>query len=119
MSKANESLDRADEIIMNAFKEGMSIMDVGDNLVVKHRLSLFGDWINGAYYLNERGFDYALNGCRKGLLENMERLKKIDNLTIETQSFSAKRQNISFWLSIIAGISSFIGIILGCLGLFQ
>lgn len=110
---SEKALDRADEIIMDAFKNGMSIADVGNNLVVKHRLNLFGEWIGGAYYLNERGFDYALSGCRKGLIEHIERAKTIDDLTIKVQSFSAKRQNTAFWVSIISVIVSLIGIFTG------
>ena len=117
MSK--ESLDLADSIIMDAYKNGLSIISTGDNKVVKHRLNLFGEWIEGAYYLNERGFEYALSGCRKGLTEHIERTKEIENLSIKVQDFSAKRQNIAFWLSIIAGVGSIIGIATGCLALYQ
>lgn len=110
MSK--KALDIADEIIMDAFRNGMSIADIGDNLVVKHRLNLFGKWISGAYYLNERGFDYALSGCRKGLIEHIERLKTIDDLSIKVQSFSAKKQKYTFWIAVIGCIAA-IGQIIG------
>lgn len=100
MSK--ESLEMADEIIMEAFKEGLSTKNGGNNLVIRHRLRLFGDWINGNYYLNERGFDYAMNGCRKGIEESKLNEKRIESLEIKIKSFSARWQWLSLVLSILA-----------------
>ena len=81
MSK--ESLDLADSIIMDAYKNGLSIISTGDNKVVKHRLNLFGEWIDGAYYLNDRGFDYAASGCRAGIKEKQVKDEYVIDLGIE------------------------------------
>ena len=81
MSK--ESLDLADSIIMDAFKNGLSIISTEDNKVVKHRLNLFGEWIDGAYYLNDRGFDYAASGCRAGIKEKQVKDEYVIDLGIE------------------------------------
>ena len=79
-----ESLDAADRIIMDAYVNGLSIMIVDDNKVIMHRLSLFGEWIDGVYYLNERGFDYAANGCRAGIKEKQAKDKYVIDLSIES-----------------------------------
>ena len=81
MSK--ESIDLADSIIMDAYKNGLSIISTEDNKVVKHRLNLFGEWIDGAYYLNDRGFDYASSGCRAGIKAKQVKDEYVIDLGIE------------------------------------
>lgn len=79
-----EALEKADRIIMDAYINGISIISTGDNIVVKQRLRLFGEWIDNAYYLNERGFDYASNGCLKGIKEKKAKDDYIYDLNIKS-----------------------------------
>lgn len=79
-----DALEKADRIIMDAYINGISIISTGDNIVVKQRLRLFGEWIDNAYYLNERGFDYASNGCLKGIKEKKAKDDYIYDLNIKS-----------------------------------
>lgn len=118
----DDYLEVVDEVVMLAFTKGFAMpkKELWNYYAIRHRLNCYGETDNeGRYYLNEAGLRYAMNGCSKGIEDSIERAKKIDNLTIKIQSFSANRQNIAFWLSIIAGIVSLIGITTGCLALYQ
>lgn len=55
----------------------------------------------GKYRLNNLGVEYALRGCSKGIKEQMDMEKRIQDLEIKTKSFSAERQGFTFWMTIV------------------
>lgn len=109
MSK--ESLDIADSIIMDAFSEGMSIKSTQNNKVVENRLRIFGEWIDGAYYLNSKGIEYAMSGCSIGVNQRLERQKEIELLDIETKTFTKKKQKWVFRFAIVSFVLSILSIL--------
>ena len=113
-----ESVKYADNIILETFEKGLTIPDLKDNPVVESRLKMFGYWEGRTYYLNDRGMEYAMRGCSKGILRHIENMKRIDNLTIKIQSFLESKQKITFRMSVFSVIASILGILIGCLGLF-
>lgn len=106
-----DALEKADQIIMDAYINGISIIGTGDNIVVKQRLRLFGEWIGNAYYLNERGIDYASNGCLKGIKAKIKRQEEIELLDIETKKFTKKKQKWTFRFAVISLVISLISIL--------
>ena len=96
-----DALEKVDRIIMDAYINGISILSTGDNIVVKQRLRLFGEWIGNAYYLNERGFDYASNGCLKGIKAKIKRQEEIELLDIETKKFTKEKQKWTFLIAVV------------------
>jgi hypothetical protein len=109
MSK--ESLDIADSIIMDAFSEGMSIKSTQNNKVVENRLRIFGEWIDGVYYLNSKGIEYAMSGCSIGVNQRLERQKEIELLDIETKTFTKKKQKWVFRFAIVSFVLSILSIL--------
>jgi hypothetical protein len=109
MSK--ESLDIADNIIMDAFSEGMSIKSTQNNKVVENRLRIFGEWIDGVYYLNSKGIEYAMSGCSIGVNQRLERQKEIELLDIETKTFTKKKQKWVFRFAIVSLVLSILSIL--------
>ena len=78
-----ESVKYADSIILDTFKNGLTIPDTKNNSVVESRLRIFGYWEGRAYYLNERGIEYAMKGCSKGIIEKQVKDDFINDLNIE------------------------------------
>lgn len=109
MSK--ESLDIADSIIMDAFSEGMSIKSTQNNKVVENRLRIFGEWIDGAYYLNGKGIEYAMSGCSIGINQRLKRQNEIELLDIETKIFTKKKQKWVFRFAIVSFVLSILSIL--------
>ena len=109
MSK--ESLDIADSIIMDAFSEGMSIKSTQNNKVVENRLRIFGEWIDGVYYLNSKGIEYAMSGCSIGINQRLKRQKEIELLDIEMKTFTKKKQKWVFRFAIVSFVLSILSIL--------
>lgn len=109
MSK--ESLDIADSIIMDAFSEGMSIKSTQNNKVVENRLRIFGEWIDGVYYLNSKGVEYAMSGCSIGINQRLKRQKEIELLDIEMKTFTKKKQKWVFRFAIVSFVLSILSIL--------
>ena len=109
MSK--ESLDIADSIIMDAFSEGMSIKSTQNNKVVENRLRIFVEWIDGVYYLNSNGIEYAMSSCSIGVNQRLERQKEIELLDIETKTFTKKKQKWVFRFAIVSFVLSILSIL--------
>lgn len=109
MSK--ESLDIADSIIMDAFSEGMSIKSTQNNKVVENRLRIFGEWIDGVYYLNSKGIEYAMSGCSIGINKRLKRQNEIELLDIETKTFTKKKQKWVFRFAIVSFVLSILSIL--------
>lgn len=99
-------LEIVDKVIIEAYKEGFCIVkkEVWDVYAVRYRLNYYGkeDAI-GRYYLNEQGIEYAISGCSKGIKERIKRQEEIERLEIETQSFTKRKQNYTFWMATIGG----------------
>ena len=104
-----EYIDIADEIIKTSLDNGYSepTFDVWKEPKISNILKLYGrtDAL-GRYYLNSDGMRYALQGCSKGISEQLDIEKRIQTLELKTKSFSAEKQGISFWVSIFSAIIS-------------
>lgn len=111
-------LDIVDEIIMKAYTEGFCIVDLDTWRIyaVKNSLCEYGksDAL-GRFYLNEKGVEYAMSGCSKGIKDRIRRQEELELLEIETKKFTKKKQAWTFRISIVSLILSALSI-LGQLG---
>lgn len=78
-----EAVQYADRIILETLEKGLAHPDTKDNPIVESRLNLFGYWEGRTFYLNERGMDYAMNGCSRGIIERQAKDSYINDLSIE------------------------------------
>lgn len=106
-------LEIVDEVVMNAFEEGFSIptQELWDMYAVKSRLELYGYKEEGRYYLNDLGIRYVMYGCSKGLKAKVQRQEDVEQLSIETQSFTKKRQRWMFRFAVASFILSILSIL--------
>lgn len=109
MSK--ESVEKADAIVMEALVNGYASPSLDDNMVIKSRLKLFGYWENGLYFLNERGMEYAMKGCSKGIAARIQQQDNLERLNIDIQSFLKENQKSTHRLVVASFIVSFIALI--------
>jgi hypothetical protein len=89
----------------------MSIKSTQNNKVVENRLRIFGEWIDGVYYLNSKGIEYAMSGCSIGVNQRLERQKEIELLDIETKTFTKKKQKWVFRFAIVSFVLSILSIL--------
>lgn len=100
-----EYLILVDEIVIEAFDKGVITIskELWAEYAIRHRLLLYGDVKDGYYSLNELGIRYVMEGCSKGLKEKIQRQENIEQLEIETQSFTKRKQEWTFWMATIGG----------------
>ena len=100
-----EYLILVDEIVIEAFDKGVITIskEIWAEYAIRHRLLLYGDVKDGYYSLNELGIRYVMEGCSKGLKEKIQRQDNIEQLEIETQSFTKRKQEWTFWMATIGG----------------
>lgn len=100
-----------DTVVFMAYNSGFCIprKDIWDIYAVKERLLMYGCIDDeGRYFLNDKGLEYARNGCSHGIHERIKRQNEMERLNIKMQSYIVKKQTVTFWLSIISFIFSFI-----------
>ena len=105
MGMKEEYLILVDEIVIEAFDKGVITIskEIWAEYAIRHRLLLYGDVKDGYYSLNELGIRYVMEGCSKGLKEKIQRQENIEQLEIETQSFTKRKQEWTFWMATIGG----------------
>ena len=109
-----EYIEIVDNVVKKAYTEGFAIpkKDVWELYAVRYRLNILGYTDEeGRYFLNERGMEYEMNGCSKGMKDKIERIKVIELLDIETKKFTKKKQKWTFRLAVMSLAISIISIL--------
>lgn len=109
----DDYLQIVDNVVMKAYSEGFATpkKELWDKYAIKYRLSSYGYLDEGRYYLNENGINYAISGCSKGLKERYDRQCEIERLSIETQSFTKRKQKWTYRFSISSFVLSILSIL--------
>jgi len=100
-------LEIVDRIVLEAYEKGFAEIptEAWRDVRVRNKLKLYGrENAVGQYLLNQLGESYAMQGCSKGIKEQMDIEKRIQALELKTKSFSAEKQKLSFWVSIFSAI---------------
>lgn len=113
MGMKEDYLIKVDEVVVRAFNEGVIAIgkDVWEDYAIRHRLLLYGEIRDNYYSLNELGIRYVMEGCSKGLKDKVQRQEDIERLSIETQSFTKKRQRWMFRFAVASFILSILSIL--------
>lgn len=106
-------LIKVDEVVVRAFNEGVIAIgkDVWEDYAIRHRLLLYGEIRDNYYSLNDLGIRYVMYGCSKGLKAKVQRQEDVEQLSIETQSFTKKRQRWMFRFAVASFILSILSIL--------
>ena len=114
-------IDIVDDVIMASYKDGYCIpkKEIWDIYAVRYRLNTYGEvGSEGRYFLNERGMEYAISGCSKGIKERIEIQILNERLDIETKTYTKNKQKWMFRFAIASFVLSVLSI-LGQLGLLS
>lgn len=114
-------LEIVDRIVLEAYEKGFAEIptEAWNDVRVRNKLKIYGkENAVGQYLLNQLGESYAMQGCSKGIREQMDIEKRLQSLELRLQSFTEKKQKrlyiyttITFILSILAFVKDYISII--------
>lgn len=102
-------LEIVDRIVLEAYEKGFAKIptEAWNDVRVRNKLKMYGhENAVGQYFLNQLGVSYAMQGCSKGIMEQMDIEKRIQSLELKMKLFSAEKQELSFWVSIFSAIIS-------------
>jgi hypothetical protein len=85
MDMKDDYLIKVDEIVMEAFYEGVIAIgkDVWEDYAIRYRLLLYGEIRDNYYSLNELGIRYVMDGCSEGIKRKQVKDEYINDLNIE------------------------------------
>jgi hypothetical protein len=106
-------IETVDSIVEEAFTKGISLKlyKYEERKDIMTRLLIFGNYEQGIYYLNEIGVKYAMNGYSEGIRNRMKRMREIEELDTQINRYTARKQNVTFWMAAISFIGTTILVI--------